>query len=159
MRRKPIPPSRKARSLRELAARLSIPYERARRLRMDGLQPEPDGVYDLNKAREFLHARTLRGPMWATASKDAQSLKLRALKAAAESAEIKVALARSQLVEKAEVEREWRQRVVTVKNRLKALGRELAPRLAGNGPQEIQAVVDARVLEILRLLSHKEYMP
>ena len=152
-------PRRQVRSLRELASALGIGYQRARRLRMDGLEREGDGTYNLSKAREFIRLRTLRGPTWVTASADAQYLKLRTLKAAAESAEIKVAQARSRLVEKAEVEREWRQRVVTVKNRLKALGREVAPRVAGKGPQEVQAVIDSRVLEILRLLSHKEYMP
>ena len=126
---------------------------------MDGLEREGDGTYKLSKAREFLHARTLRGPTWASSSADAQYLKLRTLKAAAESAEIKVAQARNQLVERAEVEREWRQRVVSVKNRFKLLGRELAPRVAGKGPQEAQAAIDGRVLEILRLLSHKHYSP
>jgi hypothetical protein len=44
-----------------------------------------------------------------------------------------------------------------VKNAFKGLGRNLAALLVGRGPQEIQAVIDKRVFEILNDLSHPEY--
>jgi hypothetical protein len=46
-----------------------------------------------------------------------------------------------------------------VKNGFKGLGRHLAALLVGRGLQEIQAVIDKHVLEILNDLSHPEYNP
>ncbi len=162
MGRKLRPPTndpRRASSLREVAARLGIPYEAARRLRRDGLETEPDGTFDIQKAKAFRESRAARGPNWPNPTHKAFTWKERKLKAGALHAEMELAQALGRLVEKEEVKREWRERVVTVKNRLKALGREVAPRVTGKGPQEAQAVIDSRVLEILRLLSHREYMP
>lgn len=62
-------------------------------------------------------------------------------------------------MERAVVTREWNRHVLTVKNRLLGLGREMAPRLVGLGPMQIQAAIDNRIFEILRLLAHPEYCP
>lgn len=63
------------------------------------------------------------------------------------------------VVEVERVSQEWRKGVVAVKNRFLGLGRELAPQLAGRGPQEIKTIIDKRVFEILRLLAHQEFHP
>src|SRR5687768_1591732 len=49
-------------NLRDLAGRLGIPYDRARKLRQDGLSIQPDGTYDLVEARAFDRARRARSP-------------------------------------------------------------------------------------------------
>ena len=152
-------PWRQPTSLRELATALHIGYQKARRLKMDGLEIQADGSYDLARAKEFLRLRSLRSPTWGTASADAQSLKIRKLRADAERVEIQVEEARTRLVDKEDVLREWRQKVILVKNCFRGLGRELAARLAGKGPQEVQAVIDLRVYEILRHFAHKHFMP
>ena len=64
---------------------------------------------------------------------------------------------RGQLVPIAEVRAAWGLQATKMKNAFKGLGRQLAPLLLQRGPQEIQAVIDRRVLEILNDLSHKEY--
>jgi hypothetical protein len=46
--------------------------------------------------------------------------------------------------------------VVNVRNRLLGLGRELAPHLSNKGPNEIKALIDARIYEILRLLARDD---
>lgn len=53
----------------------------------------------------------------------------------------------------------WRMRMVQIKNKLKGLGRELAPRLAHRGPQEIQAIIDERVMEAMRELVYERLLP
>jgi bifunctional ADP-heptose synthase (sugar kinase/adenylyltransferase) len=83
----------------------------------------------------------------------------RRMRALALKAELKLDVATGKLIERSHVVREWKTRVVQTKNQLLGLGREFAPRLMGKSPQEIQALIDARVCEILRALAHEEYAP
>jgi hypothetical protein len=57
------------------------------------------------------------------------------------------------LIDIDEVKRQWRRRLSQIKGRMSGLGGELAPRLAHRGPQEVQAILDERVIEILRELA------
>jgi hypothetical protein len=87
------------------------------------------------------------------------SWKERRAKALALKAELKLDIATGKLIERSHVVREWRTRLIQTKNQLLALGRELAPRLMGKTPQEIQAMIETRASEILRALAHEEYAP
>ncbi len=52
-----------------------------------------------------------------------------------------------------EVKPQWRRRLEQIKGHLQLFGRAIAPRLAHRGPQEIQAIIDQRVMEILHQLA------
>jgi hypothetical protein len=49
-------------NLRDLAGRLGIPYDRARKLQQDRLSIHTDGTYDIREAMEFDRARRARTP-------------------------------------------------------------------------------------------------
>jgi hypothetical protein len=158
--RRPRRPSKnpdRPENLQDLAGRLGISYDRARRLRQDGLKVGPDGGYDLDEAMEFDEARRARSPgleseMAITWNEELKKIRTQILRRdLAKSLEL--------LVDVDEAKRRWRTRMVQIKNRLKALGRELAPRLAHRGPQEVQAIIDERIMEILRELAHERFLP
>jgi hypothetical protein len=85
--------------------------------------------------------------------------KTRKLLADAERSELELARSKRLVVERAIVTQEWGRQVLAVKNRFLALGREVASRLTGLRAPEIQAVLDARVYEILMLLANPQYYP
>lgn len=147
----PIDPDRPS-SLRELAGQLGISYERARRLRKNGLQVKPDGTYDLSEARMFDAARRARTPGLETEGMVAWNNRLR--KAKALQAERDLVRSLERVVDVDEVRRQWHARMVQIKNRLTDIGRELAPHLAHRGPQEVLAIMDQHILQILRDLAN-----
>jgi hypothetical protein len=151
--------SKKAKSQRELARRLSVSRSTVDRLCKDGLKPDTTGHYDLDEARELQRVRVLR--MRETASigdaqkKGALALKESRLRVDLEMAEHKLAVARGEYIPRDTVIHEWRRAAVSVKNRFLGLGRALAPHLAWKGPREIEAVINQRVFEILRLIARQ----
>lgn len=140
-------------SLYDLARGLKCSYDQAVRLRKDGLTAEPDGTFSLAKAAWFLKQRLARAPHHPESTM-AITWKERRIKALALGAEIELAERTKQLVAKADVRRAWGLQATKVTNAFKGLGRQIAPLLSHKGPQEIQALVDRRVLEILKELSH-----
>jgi hypothetical protein len=145
-----------ARSLYELADKLGASYNRVVRLRKDGLEPEADGSFSVPKALWFLKQRNERSSQHPN-SAAAVTWKERRIKALALTAETDLAERTKQLVLISEVRTAWGLQATKIKNAFKGLGRQLAPLLLQRGPQEIQAIIDRRVLEILNDLSHKEY--
>jgi hypothetical protein len=85
--------------------------------------------------------------------------KERRLKAQALREEIDLAEHTKKLIPLADARRAWGIQATKVKNAFKGLGRHLAPLLLHRGMQEMQAIIDRRVLEILNDLSHGEYGP
>ena len=149
-----------AKSQRELSRRLNVSRSTVDRLREDGLAQDAVGGYDLKQAEELLRRRSLRvAHMSNGTAQAAVEAKTRKLSADADRAELELARAKSEVVSRAMVNREWRCAVIQTKNRLLSLGREIAPQLAGCGPMQIKATVDKRIFEILRLLAHQEYYP
>lgn len=157
----------KVKTLSELAKRLGVSRDTAQRWRVDGLEPDADGYYSIEEAKGFHHHRQLRAgirgkvpgkPGNAETPLDvAIDAKQRKLKADADRAEFELAKAKGEYIARNLVQREWKTRCVQVRGRMIGLGREIAPRLVGRGAREIQAMIDQRVFEILRLLAHKEY--
>lgn len=133
------------------AGRLGISYERARRLRKNGLNVQPDGTYDLTEARAFDAARRARTP--GLESDAARSWNNRLKKAKALRAEHDLAISLQLVVDVDEVRRQWRRQTEQIRNRLTIVGRELVPRIAHRGPQEILAIMDQHMLQILRELA------
>lgn len=159
--RKPTPPTthpQRARTLAEVGKKLGIPYERAKRLRKDGLELGAGGYYDLRDAERLARQRTQRAP---TSDGDDGELtfteKQKLLKAKRMREEWKLTQEMGTTVRKDFVRAAWRHCILKIKNRLKGLGRELAPRIALKGPQEVQALIDERVMEILRLFADPEF--
>ena len=144
--------------LRELAVALNVSYEKARKLRRDGLQANPDGTFDIAKARTFLASRAACATAWAQ-TPAAIEWRDRRLKAKALLAEIEVSQLYRQLVSRHDVIMEWRRALLRVKNLLIGLGRQQAPLLVGKNPQQIQVAIDERVRQILLELAHPEYLP
>jgi hypothetical protein len=152
--------SQKAKSQRELARRLSVSRSTIDRLCRDGLKSDSVGHYDVEEAREFQRVRTLRlATVGKKPSEAALASKERKLAADASMAELKYAQARGELILRDQVQQEWRCALIALKNRFLGLGRELGPRLTGCGPMQIQAAIDGRIFEILRMLANPNYYP
>jgi hypothetical protein len=149
----------KAKSQRELSRRLNVSRSTIDRLRDDGLTQDAAGSYDVRQAEDLLHRRSLRVAHMKGLSQEAVNAKQRKLAADADMAELKYKQACGELILKDEVQRQWRCALITLKNRFLGLGRELAPRLAGCGPMQIQAAIDSRIFEILRMLANQKYYP
>jgi len=150
--------SQKATSQRDLARRLKVSRSTVDRLRQDGLSCDAAGHYDVEEAREFQRMRAIRlASSGKNVSQDAVDAKFRKLCADANMSELKYAVARGEFIARQAVVIEWRKAAVAVKSRFLGLGRELAPHLAHRGPQEIQATIDKRVFEILRLLAQTQF--
>lgn len=149
--------SDKARSQRELSRRMGVSRSTIDRWRRDGLKPDSHGHFDINEAREFQRVRALRAREVTEEGEqrrlDVLDLKEDRLRVDLQLAEYKLLIAKDEYVSRQTVIQEWRRGVVNVKNRFLGLGRELAPLLTGRGPQEVKALIDARVYEILRLLA------
>ena len=148
---RPSPNPNHPRNLTDVARALNISYDRCRRLRQDGLQVRPDGSYDLTEARAYDRARRARSPGLGTEA--ARVWNDRLTKARALQAERDLSVSLGLVVDVDEVRQQWRRRLGQIKSRLSSVGRDLAPRLAKRGPQEIQAILDERVIEILRELA------
>jgi biotin operon repressor len=152
--------TQKVTSQRDLSKRLNVSRSTINRLREDGLARDAAGGYDLAQAEELLRRRTLRvAHMGNGTAQVGLAAKTRKMVADAERAELELARAKQAVVERVVVTREWNCHVLAVKNRFLGLGRELAPRLAGCGPMQIQAAIDGRVFEILRMLANQKYYP
>jgi biotin operon repressor len=147
-----------AASLDVLAHRLGISRSTAKNLRRDGLCRN-EGGYSLSQAEELLRRRSLRVAHLKGLSQEAMDSKQRKLSADASMAELKYEQARGELILRDKVQQEWRCALVALKSRFLGLGRELAPRLTGCGPMQIQAAIDGRIFEILRLLANQKYYP
>jgi hypothetical protein len=138
--------------LRELAGRLGIPYERARRLRKDGLPCQADGTFDVAEAKRFMKARAARSP-GANATPEAKAWSERRLKAIALRLEKELADDQARFISKKQVIKEWTRNAKHIKDAFASLGSDLAPKLVGKSPQEIQAIMDADIRARLRALS------
>jgi biotin operon repressor len=141
-----------ASSLPDLARKLRISRNSARNLRKDGLFRHPQG-YFVPQAEELLRRRTLRVAHLRHAGDDAMQAKARKLIADASMAELELKRRQGELLPRGEVLREWARVVGVVRQAFLSLPRDLAPRLAHSGPVEIQALLTARIFEILRGLA------
>ncbi|MBA3754243.1 MAG: hypothetical protein H0X01_08930 [Nitrospira sp.] len=142
-------------TLRALAHRLRVSPSSVRNLRRDGLGSCTRG-YRLSEARKLLGIRSLRARSIAI-SPDAIKLKTEKLELEVQRARFELEISKAEWVRKTEVTRAWRRASISVKNRFLGLGRELAPHLVGRGPNEIRAIIDARVHEILRLIARQGF--
>lgn len=161
--------SPRPRNLRELAGPLGVSYQTALKLRKDGLiHVEKDGTYDVatckraaaqsasrGKAGSFRVGAGDEGPISSEAKRwDTEWRKAKAL-----DAQIDLKKKLGQLVEKSDVRQAWGERTKPVKDALMVLGREMEQRLFGKSRRDIRAIVDGRIIEILKMLAHKEFNP
>jgi hypothetical protein len=144
-----------ANTLPELAQKMSVPLMRVKRLVRDGLCRRADGSFSLEDARLLAQERSSRGPDPLGDSAKGLYWKRRKLRAEAKQRELDFEVSRGKLVALADVKRIWLSECVKITNALKGLGRQIAAQCSHRGPQEIQAVVDKRVLEILRDLHNR----
>ncbi len=155
--------SKKAKSQRELARRLSVSRSTIDRLIKDGLKADGHGEYSVAQAEHLQRVRSLRMRDVATEGNErregALQLKEAKLRVDLELAEHKLAVARGEFISKDFVVLEWRRAAVSVKNRFLGLAREMAPHLTGKGPREIEALLNQRIYEILRLIAHHQFAP
>jgi hypothetical protein len=149
--RKPTRPNANPNNLTEVARALNISYDRCRRLRQDGLQVRPDGSYDLTEARAYDRARRARTP--GLGSETARVWHERFVRAKTRAAETELARSLKLIIDIDEARQQWRRRTEQIRNRLAVVGQQLAPRIAHRGPQEVQAILDERVMKILRELA------
>jgi hypothetical protein len=105
----------------------------------------------LEEARELDDARRTRTP--GLESDVAVSWNERFKKAKTLQAETDLARSLQLVVDVDEVRQQWRRRTDQIRNRLTCVGRELAPRIAHRGPQEIWAIMDQHMFQILRELA------
>jgi len=152
------PSPSQANSQSDLAHKTDLPLQRIKRLVRDGLRRRPDGTFHVDDARQMAAERALRNPgHYAGDPKTTLSWKQRKLRAEAQNVELSLQERRGKLVAREDVRRAWGLQATRIKNAFLGMGRALAPVLAHKGPVECQVLIDGRVLEILRHLTHAQY--
>ena len=149
-------------SLEDLADALGVSRQTASKMKRDGMKPERDGSWSIQKCAEFRDLRQSRASQGrngaAPLSSTAMTWKEEALKADAQMKQLKLAEYASTLVKKEEVRREWARMIVIAKTKFESLGRDVAPKLVGRSPREVQSIIDKRIFEILRAMAtNKKY--
>ena len=146
-------------SQRALSRRLRVSRSTIDRLIKDGLKVNGRGKYSVSQAEELQRVRALRMRDAVADGKDrregALQLKEDRLRVDLQLAEHKLKVARGEYIPRETVILEWRRSAIAVKNRFLGLGRELAPHLTGKGPREIEALLNQRIYEILRLIARQ----
>lgn len=140
-----------------LARELGISQQTANRvIRQDGL-PKTVAGYSLALAREMLESRRRRNDDVGGVSPLALTMKEKKLEAEATIKQLEAGELAGLLVPKEKVERDWNRKLTHIKNRMKALGRELAPKVHGEPLHAIADIINQRVNELLTELSEPEY--
>jgi hypothetical protein len=146
-------------SQRALSRRLRVSRSTIDRLIRDGLKADSHGEYSVDQAQQLQRVRALRMREVVADRQErrqgALELKESKLRVDLEMAEHKLAVARGAYIPRDTVILEWRRAAVSVKNRFLGLGREMAPHLTGKGPREIEALLNQRIYEILRLIARQ----
>jgi predicted transcriptional regulator len=119
----------------------------------DGLRPERDGTFDVEKGRRWHEQAVDRTKAGTSRTSLALTFDERYRKAKAIGMEKELAVQLGELVSRAEVKREWSMQLLQIRDGFLYLGREVAPQLVGRSAREIQATIDARVMQILGQLS------
>jgi predicted transcriptional regulator len=135
-----------------LARKLGISKATVSKYVHDGL-PAERGGFDVEKAQAWHDeavTRTKAGTAQTPAGRTADE---RYREAKAGKMEKELAESLGELVPRADVTREWRLRVLQVKDHFLFLGREVAPQLVGLSVRQIQVEIDRRVFQILAQLS------
>ena len=146
-------------TLRALADHLQISYSSAKDLKRDGLSANGHG-YSLVEARKLLSVRALRArDLVRGGDTTGLDLKKRKLDLDCQLRQLDLEIAKGLWVHKAAVEREWRSKLILVREHLKNLGRTVAPLCVDRKVAEIEQVISRRIYEILKLLCHAEYCP
>ena len=136
-----------------LARKLGISKATVSKYVHDGLPAERGGMFDIEKAQAWHDdavTRTKAGTAQTPAGRTADE---RYREAKAGKMEKELAESLGELVPRADVTREWRLRVLQVKDHFLFLGREVAPQLVGLSVRQIQVEIDRRVFQILAQLS------
>lgn len=114
----------------------------------------PDGRFDVSVALKVKEERARRQRGGFVYDPELQELKIKRETNRFHLEALTLAEKAHQVVRKEKVIREWSYVVLEMKQRMAGLGREVAPLVIGRSPQEVQAIIDGRVFEIMRAL-HK----
>lgn len=151
------PGAQRVDSVSDLARITGYGRESLRKARENGeILVASDGTMSVEQARAVMEERAERGQGGLGKSSEWRE---REIRAKALQREMRVQKEAGTLIEKSTVRVEWERSVTRVRQALLGLGRELSPRLMNKGPQEIQAIIDLKVYEILRSLAHGDYHP
>ncbi|WP_447983795.1 hypothetical protein [Nitrospira sp. Nam74] len=136
-----------------------VSRETVRQYRKEGLDVETDGKVDPEKIAAIHAEKMERGRLGTSRSDGARYWDEKFREAKAKRAQMELAQALKRLVDVEEVQGEWRGRCLQLRALLTGMGREIAPRLVGKSTREIQAIIDVRHFEILRVFAHQDYQP
>ena len=139
-----------ANSQSELGQKTGLPRQRIKRLVRDGLRRRADGTFHVADALRLAERRSLRDPGFFGNSEAAHLWLERRNRAIALRLEHELSARTRELVSIVDVRRCWSLQADKVKKAFSGLGADLAPQMAGRGPQEIEAVRTQRVLFVLR---------
>jgi phage terminase Nu1 subunit (DNA packaging protein) len=136
-------PGGKVATQREVAEAFGVAEGTITTWRNRGAPPPVDGVWDLVAVAKWREEQSR------PASVEDESSKQRLERAKAEMAEIELAQRRGELISRAEVDNHNLQRIVSLRNALLALPRQLAPKLEGLDVRAMMGVIQSRVEQLL----------
>ena len=146
----------KARTLQELAGKLGAAYITVRRMRKNGFQAEPDGTYDVSKAREFIAHQSSRmkgDPLPGPASVRLTKLREEILETQLHAERFALAKEAGEYITKQQFINTQIRREIICKNNLLNLPNTIPPRVKGLTPaqrREMKALLYKDVCECLR---------
>lgn len=112
----------------------------------------PDGTFDVSAALKVKEERARRQRGGVVYDPELQNIKLQREKTRLGRDTVELRRELGEVIERSEVVRNWSKCLLQMKGALSGLGRELAPLVIGRSPHEVQAIIDARVFEIMRTL-------
>ena len=143
----PKPPS----NVRDLAKAINLSPTIVQQMVANGeIAKGADGCFDIAAALKVKEERARRQKGGVVYDPELQAIKVQREKNKMALEALELAQKADKVVQKADIVREWSHLMLELKHRLTGLGREIAPLVMGRSPQEVQAIIDGRVFEILR---------
>jgi len=144
-------------SQEKVAQAFGVAVRTVERWAKDGMPRRPDGTYSLADIQEWRYARKLAKTA-KPSSRNKIDWETEYRKNKALLAEIELKERMGELVPLADVKREIVREFVSVKNKLLALPRVLAPQVAGLEVRQAEDVIRRRMLEIINDFSRGEFI-
>ncbi len=113
----------------------------------DGMPVNPNGRFDVNKIQEWRLSRGQQNKTEILLNMEALDARLKEIRIKREEAKLKKEL--GELIAKNDVQKVMDQLITVFKRSFLSLPRSLAPQLVGLEPREIEAIISARIKEII----------
>ncbi len=129
----------------EVAAAFGVTARTVQHWHRDGMPVTSNGYYNLSKIKAWRFERNQRDDV--ILNREALDTRLKEIRIKREEAKLRKEL--GELIAKYDVEKVMNQLITVFKRSFLSLPRSLAPQLAGLEPREIEAIISARIKEII----------